>query len=281
MAQPTLPSLPALALVFLACLSPPVRAQLPLSIEALLVQDHRLSATVIAGRSSHREPVLARGPAGAALAWREFTIDQSSVGLRYGVSPRLELNARYEHHSLQWTVDGGVAGRDSAERVVVGANWLALRGKAGSLLLDVRLDAAARALGSLDGWQAGAGGSLGATWYRPLDPVVLAVAARYREVRSRRTPLGTLQPAPATTVDASVNFALNRQVTLLGGVALVHQDEAGTPLPRASGGSLRTSLTTGLAYQPVAAATLFLRARLPVGASEGGGGITAELLYEF
>ena len=42
-------------------LSAPAAAQLPLTIEALLVSEHRLTATLSGSRGSHREPVLRPG----------------------------------------------------------------------------------------------------------------------------------------------------------------------------------------------------------------------------
>ena len=270
-----------LACLVLLCLSLPARGQLPLSIEALLVSDQRLSATFRVGRDSHREPQLLAGPGGVALGWRELTLDHSSAGLRYGLSPRLELNTRYERSELQWDLAGAASGDNRSERLVLGANWLAWRGGAGSLLLEAQLDALARPLGGTDGWQAVSAGSLGATWYRPLDPVVLSVAGRYRYERVRSTALGDLRPAPTATLDASVSFALNRQVTLLGGLALVHRGDDRLGARGSATADLRASLAAGIAYAPLPSTTAFLRARVPVGASDGDGGLTAELLYEF
>jgi len=281
MAPTSLPLYSRLVCLAMLCLALPARAQLPLSIEALLVADHRLSATFGVSRDSHREPQLVAGPGGAALGWRELTLNRSSVGLRYGLSSRLELNTRYEHSELQWTLAGTGSGDNSGERLALGANWLALRGGAGSLLLEAQLDALARPLGGTGGWQAVSAGSLGATWYRPLDPVVLAVAGRYRHERTRPTSFGDLRPAATATLDASVNFALNRQVTLLGSLALVHRRSDRLGGRTVDAGDLRASLGAGVAYAPVPSATVFLRASVPVGASDGDGGVTAELLYEF
>jgi hypothetical protein len=269
-----------LACLFCLALSPGVNAQLPLSIEALLVPEKRWTASVAAARSSHREPVLAGTPSGIAIAWREQAVDRTSVALRYGLRPRLEVNAGYERQALRWEVAGGAGVRERGERVLLGGNWMTRWGQS-SLLFDVRIDALARRLGSIEGWQAGAGGSIGATWYRPLDPVVLAVTARYRYERERQTRAGRLDPVGTGSLDASVNFALNRQVTLLGGLSLARRTADRIDGRRLAADSLHTSVNGGLAYAPLASATLFLRATVPLGANVAGGGVGLEVLYEF
>lgn len=269
----------------LACLSclglaPGAGAQLPLSIEALLVPERRWTASVAADRSSHREPVLAGTPSGIAITWREQSVDRTSVALRYGLRPRFEVNARYERQALRWDIAGGPGVRERGERFLLGANWMTHRGQS-SLLFDARVDVLARPLGSVEGWQGAAGASAGATWYRPLDPVVLAVSGRYRYERGRQLSAGTLSPVHTGSLDASVNFALNRQVTLLGGLSLARRTADRIDGRRLAAGALRTRVNGGLAYAPVPAATLFLRATVPLGAHVGGGGVGLEVLYEF
>lgn len=261
-------------------LSSGASAQLPLNIEALLVPERRWTASVAAARSSHREPVLAGTPSGIAIAWREQAVDSTSVALRYGLRPRVEVNLRYERQALSWDVAGGTGGHERGERLLLGGNWMTHWGQS-SLLLDARVDVLARRLGSVEGWQAGAGASVGATWYRPLDPVVLSVSGRYRHERARKTRAGKLTPVRTGSLDASVNFALNRQVTLLGGLSLARRTADRSDGHRYSAGALQTSVNGGLAYAPVSAATLFLRATVPLGADNRGGGISFEVLYEF
>ncbi|MEQ8263615.1 hypothetical protein [Pseudohaliea sp.] len=262
-------------------LSAPAGAQLPLTIEALLVSEHRLTATLGSSRGSHREPALRPGPQGPTLAWHELTVEQSSLGLRYGLTPRLELNARYERSSLRRELDGQFTATGTGERLVLGANWLAARGVAGSLLLDARVAALGRPLGSGDGWQRATRGSLGATWYRPLDPVVLSLAARYQREAPVAGAAGRRRPGALFSADAAVNFAVNDRVTLIGGFGLSRR-EPDRIARRAIGGTrLRSSVDLGLAVGPWAGGTLFLRGRLPLGAAESGGALSLELLQTF
>ena len=285
---PATRSLLPLALGLLAGGLPgPSRAQLPLNIEALLVSEQRLTVSVSSSRGSHREPLLqpaaaAPVPAPApALAWRELTVEQANVGLRYGVTARLELNAQYQRSSLRWDLNEQFAAAASGERLVVGGNWLAARGAGGSLLLDARLAAFGRPLGADDGWQRATAGSLGATWYRPLDPVVLSVAARYRREAPRDTAVGRRRPGDRLSADAAVNFAVNDRVTLIGGFGL-RRREPDRIAGRAVGGTrLRTTLDAGLALSPWARGTLFLRGALPLGAAEAGGSLSLELQQTF
>jgi len=262
-------------------LAAPAAAQLPLTIEALLVSEHRLTATLGSSRGSHREPALRHGLAGPSLAWRELTVEQSSLGLRYGVTQRLEVNARYERSSLRRELDDQFAGTATGERLVLGANWLAARGVAGSLLLDARLAALGRPPASTGGWRSPAGGSLGATWYRPLDPVVLSLAARYRRDAPVVADGVHRRPGDRLSAEAAVNFAVNDRVTLIGGFGLSHR-EPDRIAGRAIGGTrLRTAVDLGLALGPWSGGTLFLRGRLPLGAAESGGALSLELLQTF
>jgi hypothetical protein len=278
---PATRQLPPLVSGLLAgALSAPAGAQLPLTIEALLVSEHRLTATLGSSRGSHREPALRPGSNGPSLAWRELTVEQSSLGLRYGLTQRLEVNARYERSRLRRELDGQFTGTGTGERFVLGANWLAARGVAGSLLLDARVAALGRPLGSAGGWQVATGGSLGATWYRSLDPVVLSLAARYQREAPERGAAGR-RPGALFSADAAVNFAVNHRVTLIGGFGLSRR-EPDRVANRAIGGTrLRSSVDLGLALGPWAGGTLFLRGRLPLGAAESGGALSLELLQTF
>ncbi|MHA7815482.1 MAG: hypothetical protein ACX93N_03335 [Pseudohaliea sp.] len=281
MAPATRPML-LLALGLLAGgLSASARAQLPLNIEALLVSERRVTATLSGSRASHREPVLRPGAGGPTLAWRELAVEQAVLGLRYGLTSRLEVNAQYQRSTLRWDVDAQFAGAGSGEQLVLGANWLAARGAGGSLLLDARIAALGRPLGAEQGWRRGAGGSLGATWYRPLDPVVLSLAARYRRDISRDSALGRRRPGDRFSADAAVNFAVNDRVTLIGGFGIQRREPDRLAGHAVGGTRLRTTVDAGLAVSPWTRGTVFLRGWLPLGAADGDGSLSIELLQEF
>jgi hypothetical protein len=279
---PATRSLLTLALGVLAGgLSVPSWAQLPLNIEALLVSEHRLTAIVGSSRSSHREPALRPAAGGSGLAWRELTVEQATLGLRYGLTARLEVNAQYQRSSLRWDLDEQFAGTASGERLVVGGNWLAARGVGGSLLLDARLAALGRPLAADGGWQRATAGSLGATWYRALDPVVLSVAARYRREAPRDSAVGRRRGGDRLSADAAVNFAVNDRVTLIGGFGLQRREPERIAGRAVGGTRLRTTLDAGLAISPWPRGTLFLRGALPLGAADGGGALSLELQQTF
>lgn len=272
----------AACLCFLAAgASASARAELPLTIEGLLVREHRMTATFASSLASHREPLLLAADGAATLAWREVRIEQTALGLRYGLTDRLELNARYEHSRLHWDLDGQIGGTAQGERWVLGANWLATRGVAGSVLVDARLDALAKPIGARGGWQRGAGVSLGATWYRSLDPVVLSLSGRYcREAPAAGYTDGD-RPGDHFTTNATVNFAVNDRVTLLGGVAMRRQAPDRIADRTLGGSRLRTTVEIGAAISPWSRGTLFLRGGLPLGAANTGGALSLEWLQTF
>lgn len=262
------------------------QAQLPLSIDALLMPPSTFTVSVQTQWQQRRQPVLARREtaSGAALlsvghsdAGQGFT----AIGARYGVAPRMELNARLTHRQTRWRDPGAAAQRAEGYAADVGISWLALpeRG-APAVLLDARADLVSRpALPGLDS-QWFDGFELGVTGYRSLDPVVLSVSGRYRYQRFPESVAFAAPAAHSLVLAPQVNFAVNANVTLVGGFSMqyreVSEDPAGVVEPR-----IATALRLGLGYAAGRHSTFFLNTHISTSGSDGGAGFDLEWLYRF
>lgn len=274
------PGPPALPILLALLSAARVQAQLPLTIEEMLVEEARLTATLRTALQTGQQPVLLAGPAGARVGRRDVRSESVAVGLRYGLAPRLEINAFLERRRRRSEVGALAGASEQGGTIALGASWLAYgEPGAGSLLLDLRLDALSRPLPYAAGAVPAAAAAVGVTWYRAIDPVVLSLAARYRRARSVEVAGVALAPGDEFRLDAGVNFAVNRQVTLFGGLQLGRR-----AADRADGRSLTATrigqrLSLGLGYAPTPETTIFVRAALPAGA--GGSTASLELLYDF
>lgn len=261
-------------------------AQLPLSIDALLMPPSTFTVSVQSQWQQRRQPVLAprETPSGAALlsvghsqAGQRFT----AIGARYGVASRMELNARLTHRQTRWRDPGASARRAEGYAADVGVSWLALpeRG-APALLLDARADLVSRpALPGLESqWLDGL--ELGATAYRSLDPTVLSVSGRYRYQRFSETAAFAAPAAHSLVLAPQVNFAVNANVTLVGGFSMQYRDVSEDSIVAAES-RIATALRLGLGYAAGRHSTFFLNTHVATSGSAGGAGVDLEWLYRF
>lgn len=231
-----------------------------------------------------RQPVLARretssGTAFLSVAQREVDQAVTSVGARYGFASRWEINARLSHRQTRWRVPGGPTTRARGSAADVGLSWLARpEGGGPAVLVDVRADLLARRAFPdaqprwLDGLE------VGITAYRSLDPVVFSLAGRYRHQRTG----GDDAPSGDHNflLAPQVNFAVNAQVTLLGGLSLQYRD-AGSGAGDDARASLDSALRLGLGYAASRRSTLFLNTTIATSGRGGGAGLDLEWLYRF
>lgn len=279
------PSRTPCAAVLLTVLAPTLaRAQLPLSIEALLMPPSTVTLSTQTLWQQSRHPVLAsrETPSGTAflsVGQREVEQAVTSVGARYGFAPRWEVNARLSHRQARWRVPGGPTLRAEGSAADLGLSWLARpEGGGPAVLVDVRADLLARRsvpdaqprwLDSLE---------FGITAYRSLDPVVLSLAARYRHQRAGEDV--TRSSGHNVLLAPQVNFAVNAEVTLLGGLSLQYRDTG----PGAGGDGRETidsALRLGLGYAASRRSTLFLNTTIATSGSGRGAGLDLEWLYRF
>jgi len=258
------------------------RAQLPLSIEELLVEDSVLKvSTQLSGFSAY-QPVLGlrEGDAGAPprllIEQRELQGSSRGLALRYGLTPRLELNALAEDSELRWRDPQGRGGYWERSRYALGASWLLhAEDRWPAVLLDATIDLYQRdsLLSRSDAFPGSA--NIGATVYRGIDPVVLSLAARYIDQRAGSTP--NAAGSGSWLLAPQLNFSVNSQVTLIGGLTLRRQERSATST---GAGQLRSGLRLGLGYAPGPRHTLFLQADISTAGGESSG-LSMEWLYQF
>jgi hypothetical protein len=256
---PAVPCLlcPALAVLML---SSAAQAQMPLTIEQLIVDRGRVQAFAAADYASETPFPGAANRSGGF-----------SAALRYGITPDWEVNigARRESASRRTP---GVAQEYRRRQYSAAVTWQFRR--------EDRFPAA---LLSLRGWQAreGAGGTdHGAeatlTMYRSLDPVVLSLQCS----------VGMRQPADGAVsgdlvdwrIAPQLNFAVNHRVTLLGGLSYARRALPGSrgSLPR-----YRESLAlrTGVAFAAGQRDTVFVIGDSAPG--NGGASVQVQWFHQF
>lgn len=240
-------------------------SQGPISIEQLLMKESRWQLTSSAGFRS------ATGASGS-IRGRESI---GSVALRYGVTPRLEVNA-------------GFYGAESARRSPVGANenrvWgssigvnylLRSEGKFPALLLEGRADISARRDGTD---QFLPSGQLALTAYKSVDPVVLSVTAVLQRAREQTTGSGQIQPGSAWRVEPAVNLAVNPQLTLVGGLLFARRHSVRVNGRAVTFAQDELGLRLGVGYAPVRRHSFFITGDL---ATNQAGNINLQWFFEF
>ncbi|MFN2289353.1 MAG: hypothetical protein ABR578_13565 [Chromatocurvus sp.] len=275
----------ACALLPLAMLQAPITdAQLPLSIETLLMPPSTFTLSTQTHWQESREPVLSRRitPSGGALlsiGQRRVEQTVNAVAARYGFAPRWEVNGRLSHRQARWNDPGRRAGRARGFSADVGLSWLVRPEQAApAILVDARLNLVSKAAVPDAEQQSLQGVEFGVTGYRSLDPVVLSVSARYRRQNSNRAASGGASEAHSLLLAPQVNFAVNAHVTLIGGLSLQYQDP---PLNTDTAGGARvdTALRLGLGYAASRHSTIFFNTNIATAGR--GSGFDLEWLYRF
>jgi len=246
----------SLSPTLLCAVSFPAQAQAPLSIQQLLVESRRWQVSAAFDTAS-----IAFG------GFEERSERALGTSLRYGLTPRLEVNGRYSHSRRRLRSVRGSAASE-ARALDVGVNWLAREeDRWPALLLELRAtpwDTSRAERPRL------AGGAARATLYQTIDPVVLSlgVSYAYRRGKDAATSQWRLEPL--------VSFAVNPRVTLLGGFSYGSQSRAAGPggLPRGQQFALRS----GLGFVPRPGSTLFLVGDL---AGDGASRVSLQWFYEF
>ena len=114
--------------IFALCVSAPVRAQLPLNIEELLVE----AATVKLETGTafrHAEELLPivtsdNGVVVPILVRRDLEVTEVSTRLRYGFSSELEISGGLRVNRARWQGPIGKGDSDTGQVVDAGVNWL-------------------------------------------------------------------------------------------------------------------------------------------------------------
>ena len=262
------------------------QAQLPLSIDALLMPASTFTVSVQSHWQQRRQPVLARretrsGAALLSVGYSQVGQGVTAIGARYGLAPRMELNARLTHRQTRWRAPGAPAQRAEGYAADVGVSWLALPEQgAPAVLLDARADLVSRPAlpGLASQWLDGV--ELGVTSYRSLDPVVLSVSGRYRYQRFPERAAFAAPAAHSVVLSPQVNFAVNANVTLVGGLSMQFRDVSEDSIVAAES-RVATALRLGLGYAAGRRSTFFLNTHIATSGSDGGAGFDLEWLHRF
>ena len=242
----------------------PVLAQGPLSIEQLIVSSSvwQLSSGI---RFSSRQ--LDSG-------LHEDRRD-GQLGLRYGVRSNLELNTQLRRsQSILRTSDTTTRVENSA--LDVGLNWQVFReSQFPALLLEYRVTAADTS-GEFD--QSLAAQDIALTAYKSLDPVVVSITLRHR-INSAYTQRDRLiEPGDQFQLESLLNFAVNPEVTLLGGAVIERRDalaiDSETRVPRHD----RIAMRGGVGIASGVKHTMFALGDI---ASDGSAAFNFTWLYRF
>ncbi|EAQ96357.1 hypothetical protein [Congregibacter litoralis] len=252
------------AFFFFAGLSQAAFSQSPINIEQLLTKP---SVWQISSSVDYRGSSL-----GSFQNGRQLT---GSTGLRYGLTPRVEINARLTGWQYRQSV-GELQSEEQGHSVSIGGNWLLKRESLlPAMLLEARGELLSR--GSPEE-RSFPGGSVGLTLYKSSDPVVLSLRASMNLRRSYRFESVKVSPGATWSIEPGVNFAVNANVTLFGSAFFERRNASlhdGVTLYNAQE---RVGLRGGLALAVAGRHSLFVSGDL---ASDQQGGVSLQWFYEF
>jgi hypothetical protein len=262
----------------------PVQAQLPLSIEELLVEQRTLKLQTALTYSNSDGPWLAavRSGENQGSGWQQHQSRVSALTsrIRYGVHHNLEVNASATQAMLDWRGSGG-SGREDQYAVAVGANWLvSADNRTPAVLFTAAVDVLETSWLQPGVRYHGKTARLGANVYRAIDPVVLSLAVSQEWRQEREFAGASLDPGDVLTVRPQVNFAVNHRVTLTGGVSW--QRRAGDRFDgvAVARSQHHTGLAMGLGLLASARSTVFVDSHVFT-SGDSGASLSLEWLYRF
>jgi len=284
-------------MTILLCFSSYSHAQLPLSIEELLVDEKalKLDSSFSYTRSEQLVQGLEWIPAGDTAAdfplsgpipytrvsTRDSDFGRFSTGLRYGISQRAELSVRVSYAHVTWREPAGPAGNSELYALTLGGTWLASpENNTPALLLSVSIDALENDLSNSSNTVYGKTGRIGFTAYRSIDPVVLSLAAGYEYNAPREIAAGELEAGDQFYLVPQVNFAVNHKITLTGGVGLQIRQGDEIDGAKVSQRKNTTDVLLGLGFAASGRSTIFFQSRF---ATAGGRSaiLSLDWLYTF
>ncbi|STZ00858.1 Uncharacterised protein [Moraxella lacunata] len=113
---------------------------------------------------------------------------------------------------------------------------------------------------------------VGFTTYTVNDPIVLSLTGTYQYQANRQTNVGTrVELGDTATLNGSVGFAVNPDITLTGGVGVRHKWADKGELGKLENNSTQTTLNLGFAHALTARSNLTANVRMPI---SGDGGST-------
>ncbi len=270
-------------LLGLAVGSGPAQAQLPLTIEELLVQQRtlKLQTSFTYSNSDSVQPAAGAPGKGVPPIWRQQRRASAvSSRIRYGLRHNLEIHAGATHARIERHAPDG-SGGDDQYSLAVGASWLvSADGATPALLLTTAVDVVETSWLQPRERHHGRTARLGAHIYRAIDPVVLSLAVNHEWRLARDLADGTLDPGNVLALRPEVNFAVNHRVTLTGGVSW--QRRAGDRFDGTAIADSRhqTGLSMGLGLLAGARSTVFFDSHIAT-SGDSNTSLSLEWLYRF
>lgn len=277
-----LPSLLALPLL--------AHADLPLTVDDLLADKNRFKLdTDLSYYNHHRSSVATQGfemvDLGQGRTLYMPSIGESDtntdgliagLGLRYGVSDKLEMgiktnaiyrNARHQNGAeLSKSSDTHLNDISLSTQYQFTKNHAKLPDMIG--FGELSLYDNTQGLKS----KSGASALVGFTTYTVNDPIVLSLTGTYQYQANRETNAGNrVDLGDTATLNGSVGFAVNPDITLTGGVGVRHKWADKNELGKLENRSTQTTLNLGFAYALTARSNLTANVRTPI---SGDGGST-------
>lgn len=265
-------------------------ADLPLTVDDLLADKNRFKLdTDLSYYNHHRSSVATQGfemvDLGQGRTLYMPSIGESNtntdsliagLGLRYGVSDKLEMgiktNAIYRNARHQNGAELSKSSDTHLNDVSLSTQYQFTKNHA--KLPDVI------GLGELSVYdntqglknKSGASALVGFTTYTVNDPIVLSLTGTYQYQARRETSTGhRMDLGDTATLNASVGFAVNPDITLTGGVGVRHKWADKNELGKLENNSTQTTLNLGFAYAMTARSNLTANVRTPI---SGDGGST-------
>lgn len=198
------------------------------------------------------------------------------LGLRYGVSDRLEIgvkgsgiyrNTRHQNGTAFATTDN-----THLQNISISTQYQTTKNHAklpDSLVFgEVSLYDNTQSFDSKNG----ASFLVGFTIYTINDPIVLSLTGTYQYQANRRLQMGGhVDLGDSAMLNGSVAFAVNPDITLTGGVGVRHKWADKNELGKLENHSTQTTLNLGFAYALTARSNLTANVRTPI---SGDGGST-------
>lgn len=265
-------------------------ADLPLTVADILADKNRFKLdTDVSYYNHHKSSVATQGFSvvdlgqGRAIYMPSLGESHSNtdsvimgLGLRYGVSDRLEVgikgNGIYRYARHQSGSELGSTSDNYLNDISISTQY--------QLTKNHKKFPDSLAFGELSVYDNTQGlkrknassALVGFTTYTVNDPIVLSLTGTYQYQPRRETNTGGhVDLGDTATLNGSVGFAVNPDITLTGGVGVRHKWADKGELGKLENNSTQTTLNLGLAYAMTARSNLTANVRTPI---SGDGGST-------
>ena len=267
-------------------------AQAPLNIDALMAARSELTLQVGYSFLAASDDVLVplsltpqgsaeRLPPVQAIVEQDIESGQWVSALRYGASSDLELRSTIRQRESRTRSPYQPASTRRSTALAMGGSWQVSRDqRTPALLLSIDVDIAARS--PLQDSEVGYGKAIrfNALSYRSLDPVVLSVQVGMEYFSSWRRDKIEFQPGNSVSAKTQVSFAVNPEVTLIGGLGVQLSEPSKVSGNEVYESATRISLTMAAGVALSRRSSLFLGADVAA-SGPSAASINLEWLYQF